>query len=84
MKTPQKIYASFCVMKSIVLKNQPPSFWGFYVSAADFKRRSPDSFHFFQQFLHLELPTQVSHRAANGFGFVLGFFWLTKIFPFAQ
>ena len=26
--TPQKIYASFCEMKSIVLKNQTPSFWG--------------------------------------------------------
>ena len=25
-ETPQKIYASFCEMKPIVLKNQPPSF----------------------------------------------------------
>ena len=65
----------------VVLCNEPrgferptPSFWGFHVTAADFKRRSPDNFHCFQQFLHLELPTQVSHRATNGFGVALRLF----------
>ena len=31
VKTPQKIYASFCEMKPIVLKNPTPSFCGLYV-----------------------------------------------------
>ena len=28
VKTPQKIYALFCEMKLVVLKDQTPSFWG--------------------------------------------------------
>ena len=28
VKTPQKIYVSFCEMKLVVLKDQIPSFWG--------------------------------------------------------